>query len=967
MRQRQKLYCAIVVSLVVVILSGLTFPGRARAADATAGGTTAPFRHGGSVASFFPGVTYDPKIPTPASVLGFELGSRPVRYEEVVRYFRALDDASPRAELHAFAETYEGRALYYLIVGSDDNVKNAETIRTGIAKLADPPSSGVVAGADQIISASPAIAWMGYSIHGDELSGVDAALWTAYHLVAATDAATQKIRDHVLTLIDPTQNPDGRERFLSQIYMLSGQVASADAQSLQHGGFWPWGRGNHYLFDMNRDWLPMVHAETRGRVAVILHWNPQLVVDAHEMGSYSSYLFSPPREPVNPNVTPTLRHWWDVFAADQGAAFDRHRWSYTTGDWNEEWFPGYGSSWSLFTGAVGILYEQARVEGSRVKRPDGTVLSFSETVAHQAVSSLSNLATLADHRQELLADFARFHRDAVTGADKNLHGAFILAPGDNEGRAQSFLSAMKRHGLRVERANSAFSSAVQSSHGEKSNRKFPSGSFIIPLNQPMGMMVKSVLEFDPHLSAAFLQEERRELEKGNGTRLYEVSGWSMPLAYDLDIGYTGTRPTVASEPMPDSAAPSAGELQNPDAGFGYLLSPTDDRSMNALARMLETGLQVHATTKPFAHEGAAYPAGTLLLRRSENADSLPQQLKEIARQTGVHIQGTSSGYSSAGPDLGSDDFETLLPPRIGLFMGAGIDFTSCGSLWFLLDHELGMRQSLLDITQLSGYDLSAYNVLVLPSYWGGAGLKEQLGPSGLQKLKDWVKAGGTLIAIGESAFFCADSSSGLSAAREKSAVLESLAQYEQASDDELAAFSATVDTSAIWNPPPAGGKDGKNAGRDTSGKPSVKLDTEELKRRDEQARRFAPQGAILRLDLNPTHWLAFGVTDRIADSSRTHTNAMIYSAHALMAKDPVEVPARFAPASQLRLAGLLWPEGRQRWARAAYATREGMGKGQVILFADDPFFRAYFHGTKRLFLNAVLLGPGLGTRSPAPW
>jgi len=955
----QRLSAAVAVMFLVFTAS--TLAGPLTAGDAAA--PAAPFRYGGSVATFFPGVTFDPAIPTAPSVLGFELGSRPARYDEVVRYLRALDDSSPRAELHAFGQTYEDRALYYLMIGSDENMKNAEKIRADMGRLANPPSDGVVPGGEDIIDKSPVIAWLGYSIHGDELSGVDAALWTAYYLLAANDPTAQKILHNCLVLIDPIENPDGRERFLSQMYMLAGQVENTDAQSLQHDGFWPWGRGNHYLFDMNRDWLPLVLSESRGRVAAILSWNPQLLVDAHEMGAFSSYLFSPGREPINPNVTPTIRRWGDVFAADQGAEFDKRKWSYYTGDWNEEWFPGYGSSWAFFTGAVGILYEQAGVQGSSVKRYDGKTLSFSESVAHQAVSSLANLTTAANHRKELLSDFARFRRDAVTGAERNLHGAFILAPGGNPGRRSDFLATVKRQGLRIDQSTDAFSAAVELPGGEKTTRKYPAGTFLIPLNQPLGVMARTILDFDPHLSPSFLQEERREIEKGNGSRLYEISSWSLALGYDLDIGYAPTRPGVRVEPVSDPSAPQ-GAIENSDAGFGYLIPTTDDRSMNALGRILETGLHVRSTTKPFVHENAPYAAGTLLLRRSENPDDLKQRLTDIAQQTGARVVGTSTGYSSAGPDLGSDYFGSLVPPRIGLFMGAGVDFTSCGWLWHLLDNDLKIRESLLDITGLWRYDLSTYNVLIIPSYWGGAsGLREQFGQAGLQKLKDWVKAGGTLIGIGEAAYFCADSASGLSSAREKGSVLDKLAEYDQDYAENLAAFTATVDTTAIWQ-----GKTKEKAKTPSKNEPqSGKPDMEILKRLDEKARNFGPTGVIVRLKLNPEHWMNFGVAEPAADSTKLETIAILNSSRALVAKDPVEVPAWLADAGQMRLAGLLWPEARQRWAKTAYATREGMGKGQIILFAEDPYFRAYFHGTKRLFLNAVLLGPGMGTRQPAPW
>lgn len=907
-----------------------------------------PLLNNGDVANHFRGVNYDPAVPTPESVLGYPLGSRPVRYSEVVKYLQTLASFSPRAELVEMGQSHEGYALYYLVIGSQQNFDRREQIRADLTALASPSSDGSVSNLEGILSNTPAAAWLGYSIHGDEISGVDASLWVAYHLLAAQDAETKAILDNVLVLIDPNMNPDGRERYLAQIFAWNGKRPSTRAGDLQHGGFWPWGRANHYLFDLNRDCLPAVHPETQARMASILHWNPQIVVDAHEMGAYSTYLFSPGREPLNHNITPELKKWWDVFAEDQGAEFDKRGWSYYTGDWHEEWFPGYTSAWCLFTGALGILYEQAGADGSSITRHDGSVHDYPRAVAQQAVSSLANLSTTAKNRRAMLADYAKFHRDGVLGrASDGLNGAYLFAPTNNPGREHEFLTAMKHHGVRIEKADGSFSASVITSRGERSSRTYASGTYIIPMNQPRGLLAHAMLEFDPHLKHSFLEEERRSLEKGQGTQLYEISGWSLAQAYDLDIAYSAARPSVGSTTVGELATP-VGRLTNPDATYGFLLTASDDRSMPALVKMLDAGLSVRVATKPFVHQNVSYEPGTLIARRGENGPDLAAKLTPIAEETGVTIIGTSSNYSSSGIDLGSDLWELLRAPKVGLFWGPNVDFTSAGWLWYEIDYRLDVVHSLLDINSLDWYDLSVYNVLILPNTWGSP--KEVLGEGGLATLKKWVQAGGTLIAVSECAFFLADSSSGFSSAREYGQVLDKLSDYNQALLEERSAFTATVDTNAIWH-----GVTRSSA----PSKPGEKPSPEELAKRNQRAQTFGPQGVIVRLELNPEHWINFGTGGR--------ASAIIYSDNALLAKDPVQVPARIAAADKMRLSGLLWPEARERWANTAYCTRESMGKGQIILFADEPFFRAYFHGTRRLLENAILLGPGVGTSFPAPW
>ena len=149
----------------------------------------------------------------------------------------------------------------------------------------------------------------------------------------------------------------------------------------------------------------------------------------------------------------------------------------------------------------------------------------------------------------------------------------------------------------------------------------------------------------------------------------------------------------------------------------------------------------------------------------------------------------------------------------------------------------------------------------------------------------------------------------------------------------------------------------KNGEKKPAAKPKPKL--EALKRQDARQRIFSPRGTFVAATLDPEHWLCFGLGERLP--------VWISGSSALMSKYPVQTPVRLAHAQELRLSGLLWPEARKRWAGTAYATVERLGRGQVILFASDPFYRGYMEGTGRLFLNALILGPGMGTSQPVPW
>ena len=250
---------------------------------------------------------YNAAVPAPGAILGFEPGDRPARYEEVVRYAEALASSSPRVRIERYATSHEGRDLFYLILGTEANLKRLQAIRDDVAKIAEPRNSMGAKELTALVDRTPAIAYLAYGIHGDELSSTEAALRVAYELAAGETQDVKDVLENLVVLIDPMENPDGRERILAMNAAYQGSVPNADPDALSHSGFWPWGRGNHYLFDLNRDWFVQVHPESRGRAGILRTWRPQLVVDSHEMGFDDTYLFNPPRDPQNPNLPSTTQ------------------------------------------------------------------------------------------------------------------------------------------------------------------------------------------------------------------------------------------------------------------------------------------------------------------------------------------------------------------------------------------------------------------------------------------------------------------------------------------------------------------------------------------------------------------------------------------------------------------------------------------------------------------------------------
>ncbi|MDH3628419.1 MAG: M14 family zinc carboxypeptidase [Acidobacteriota bacterium] len=958
---------------------------------------------GFSPARLFPDATFDPEIPTQESVIGFAHGARPLRHHELLTYLQQLADSSDRATIQEYARSHENRPMIVFVVSDEDVIADLETFRVAHEQRMDPRGR---AGSEDsaTLDGARAVAWLGYGIHGDELSSVDAAAAVAYRLVAGEDERSRRIREELVVLIDPAENPDGRDRYLALTAAFAHRTPNPDLDDLSHSTVWPWGRGNHYLFDLNRDWFSQVHPEST-RTEWIARWNPQLMVDSHEMGANSSYLFSPPRHPFNPHLPNNNMKWADHFAADQARALDERGYGYFTREWNEEFFPGYGSSWAMYRGAVGILYEMSRTSGTHVKKRSGGTRSYPQAVEHQATSSLSNLTTLMDNRVEILADFVADRRAVIEQGKGGTIRGWVLPEGRHPERTRKLVDLLRRQGIEVQ-SNAAGGTVPGLVDGRTGGTVVPEAGtrlWWVGLDQPAGLLVRQLL--DPHLpmDAAFFREEREHLERGKGTRLYETTGWSMPFNYGVDAYWTARAPQGSWN---DDALPvDTGAFRDVNGAVVYVIDGTRDASRSALVDLLQRGIRTQMGEKPFRVGDVSYDRGAIVIPVEDNPDDLPDQLRQVAERWSTVIVGVDTFKAQAGPDLGGSHFRSLVEPRVAVLTGSPISPTSYGALWRLLDEDLALRFSGLDIGRFNSTDLDRYNVLVFPSSFGS--YQAILGESGMDRLRRWIESGGTAIGIGNGATYLANESSGLTQTRLRSQALDKfppvvlgidaedaqraggfratgirppappkkpatgdskkaaapvakvtrLSPYDVAPAIGAGAKPFTIGTpqGAAANPPVALGAWLKPYLADGKSAPSK----EALAEADARLRRFAPRGVFLRIELDQQIWLNWGLGDSIP--------ALINSRDTLVATQPVQVAARFAEVDQLHLGGLLWPEAAGRWAQTAYLTREGVGRGQVILFPNEPEFRGWTLGTRRLLVQAIVAGPGLGTRWSRPW
>jgi len=950
-------------------------------------------------APFFPGARHDDSIPTADSILGFPVGERPARYAQIGACFKAWAKASRRTKLFEHGTTYGGRALFHMVISSEPNIQRLDQIKGDMAKLADARNTST-ADSDRLAGNLPAIIWLGYTIHGDETSGSDAALALAWHLCASTDTDVKKTLDELIIIIDPIMNPDGRDRYLTNLAEDRTAQPNVDDQSVLHSRPWPMGRTNHYLFDLNRDWLFAIHPETRGRLAAMTAWHPQVVVDAHEMGSQDTYLFSPPREPINANIGPMFHRWGKEFGRDQALALDRFGWRYYHGEWNEELYPGFTTTWAALRGAVGILYEQASIATDAVRRPEGTLLSYRESVHHQLVSSLANIETLRANRATILRDYAAQRREAIADGGPFAARTFAVVPGKNRSRLAKFMELMALHNIEVCAAKQAFKASGKDWLGRAiSDREFPKGTLLIHARQPEARTACAILEMETRVSDAYLSFERSEILRTGSSKLYDITGWNAMMLFGLE-GYelTGGLPTSAEriDALPGRTNSATAPTTRPAEPVAWAIDGADDLAVVAAARLMERGVRVRATDKDAELDGRPFARGSIVVTRIDNqmfAGDLARTVNETLAEMGESAAEVVSGYGPGDlPDMGGRHFILLDAPRIAVLSRPPFATYGFGEIWHTIDRVLGIRASYIDAAEFSSTDLRRYNVIVLPAN-GGDALKERW-----EALRTWVRGGGTLIAIGSSAGAVASKASRIADARTLPDVLTSLEDFSMAVVREWVSQLGKPDSAQVWSYSPPAAIDYPWAAK----KGGDKLSDEEAKRRDSWRQLFMPQGAILAGRVDERHWLTAGCEEVLpvlydgdtvlmaaggvqapirfgvfVPSLKQATPPAATTKPAAAAddkdkdrkEDKDRPPAHWAPMPpdhdmRLRMSGLLWPEAADRLASTAYVTRERVGAGQVILFASSPTFRAATRGTMRVFNNALICGPGMGTSQP---
>ncbi len=840
------------------------------------------------------------QIPSFAEVVGHEFGERITLHHEAMSYLRRLDEVSDRVRVIEQGETWEGRELLVAIVSSPENQARLDQIRQAAHRLGDPrgttPEQAQAIAADQ-----PVIIWYGGSIHGFELSGAEGLLRLLEHLTTRGDAATLEVLDNAVILIDPMLNPDGRDAFAHLNHENIGRVVNP-ARDDWANDFTSWQalkfRTGHYYFDTNRDWFSHTQRETQARIPTILAWRPQVVVDAHEMGSDREFFFDPGADPYAPYFPQHSRRWFEIFSQAYAAAFDSAGFEYTTRELFDYFYPGYTTAFGDYQGAVGMLYEQGSSRGLALHRFDESVRTLGDALEQQYLAAWTAARTSVRERETLLRDYYESHRADIADGRTGIRRYLIPPEGDPLHIAE-LVNLLMRNGIEV----AVLTEPVRLNNVRDRTgvalgaREFPAGTYVIEAAQPRNRLVRMLLEPEVPTPAEFLQEARERIERAESPRFYDITAWSLPLLFNVGGYSAADGRQLAGDPVSGQLVPLA---RTPDQrpGYAYLIDGSSTYAMSALYHLKASGYRAALITKPTKIDGQDVAGGTVIVRIGQNAESVHDAVREVAERFRLTVRGTDTGLSAAGfPVLGSvDAVLTARLPEIAILAEEPIFGYSFGWAWYTLDQQYEIPVNILRVRSVAGTRLDRFNVLLIPSA-SAEGLKTALGDAGVERVKRWVEDGGTLVTIG--------------------------AATEFVRDQEWIGLRSWYDTD----------------------------DESE----ESEAQRFDVPGAIFNLTLNENSWLSGGYAaanvPALVDSDR------IYLAPEGPPSRRRRVAASYGDGVTLKLSGHAWPESLERLPNAVFTYEERVGRGRIIAFAEDLNYRAFHRGLNRLFLNAVLLGP----------
>ncbi|TKK67485.1 zinc carboxypeptidase [Ilyomonas limi] len=654
---------------------------------------------------------------SPRQFLGYPVGTHFTLGYKIDDYFSAVATAKPNmVKVEKYGQTYEGRDLILAYIGLPENLQRLEEIRknnlriTGMLKdNIAPQTTGV-----------PAILWLSYNVHGNEPSSAEAAMLTLYALVSDSNTQTKDWLKNLVVVIDPIENPDGHDRYVNWYNSTVGVQFNADPQAREHREPWPQGRTNHYNFDLNRDWAWQTQLETQQRLKKYQEWMPQVHVDFHEQGPNSPYYFAPAAEPYHEVITQWQRDFQVMVGKNNAKYFDANGWLYFTREEFDLFYPSYGDTYPLYSGAIGMTYEQGGIgAGLGIRLEDEDTLTLADRIMHHYTTSMATIETVSKNAKRLVSEFKQFYDNSVNAVNAP-YKTYVMTSKDIN-QLQEIAALLDKNHIRYGITNAKNFHGYNYFTGKEEAYKEEGFQLAISAFQPRSTLLRVL--FEPK---SFLED----------SVTYDITAWSLPYAYNIKTyGIKDKLPVGGSLPTTN--------ITRAESNYGLLIPYTSFNASQVLAYLLSHGVKVRFTDKAFTYNGKNYSAGTLIVLRGNNVNNWNAVVNDACSKYNIQAIPVESGFVEKGSDFGSGDVQYIHAPKVAMLTGGQVDAGAAGEVWHLFDQTLQYPITLLNADDLNRLDISKYNTLIFP-----AGSYTILSNRNVQeKLHQFVLYGGKIIAM----------------------------------------------------------------------------------------------------------------------------------------------------------------------------------------------------------------------------
>lgn len=672
-------------------------------------------------------------LESPSAFLGYDLGTEFTPHHRVVDYVRHVAEHSPRVDVQRYGTSYEGRPLLLLTIGTPEALD-----RRGTIQEANRQRAGLAEGAPQDPTA---VVWLSYGVHGNESVSTEAALKTLHTLADPTNERTGDWLQNTVVLLDPLLNPDGRERYVQWYKRTTGAGINPRPEDRTHHEPWPGGRSNHYYFDLNRDWAWATQQETRARLDVYHDWMPHVHVDFHEMGADDPYYFAPAAEPLHEELTDWQREFQFTIGENNASYFDENNWLYFTQEVFDLFYPGYGDTWPLFNGAIGMTYEQGGSgrAGRALITAEGDTLTLAERLAHHHTAGLSTVEATAQNHEAVVEEFAEYYESARQDPPGD-YASYVVRREDHPDRLQALAEHLDRQRIRYGYATESASADGRSYRsGEQESLQLREGDLVVPAAQPKARLTKVL--FEPQTTIV-------------DSITYDITAWGLPYAYGVDAYALPDAPGIDTTGTPPDAAPSP---SGPDTPYAYVTPWGSRADVRFAAALLQEDVRLRFATEPFTIDDRSYDRGALLITRANNAtrhSDFDATVRRVAEDHNQPLHGVSTGFTEDGPDVGSGTVGFIEPPHVAVMAGEPTSSSRLGEVWHYFDQQIDYPATLLPAEDFDPAMLDDVDVLVLPDGYYGEWMSDQRASA----ITQWVRDGGRLLALGRAAGTMADRS-----------------------------------------------------------------------------------------------------------------------------------------------------------------------------------------------------------------